>query len=76
MNLNNMCIPYTFIKEYYYTYITNQQMSIDKIYFIIYYNKTYFIDVHYYTAYFVDVHYYKTYFVDAHYYKAYFVNVH
>jgi len=34
MKCNDMYIPYTFIKEYYYTYITNQQTSIDKIYFI------------------------------------------
>jgi hypothetical protein len=56
-----MYIPHTFIKEYYYTYITNQQISTDKTYFIIYYDKIYFI-IYYDKTYFIDINYDKTFY--------------
>jgi len=32
-----LCVQFPCIKEYYYTYVINRQMQIDKICFIVYY---------------------------------------
>jgi len=40
--MNSGYVPHPYIKEFYYIYVTNQQMHIDKIFIIYYYLPTCF----------------------------------